>query len=281
MFSSRQKKMLRLLVAGLLLCSTLFAAADHASDDSSDGEADVCTQGVYDTNSCTSDRAPYLCRARLEARGQGTCISEGLCCCESRDESFSSSCTDGDICCDGGCCDPKKSFCCGGGCCDQESEVCCGGQCVAQASNGITVAVPVVINLTLALLFYCLVWKATKDLRAGRFTTFMLLAMIFGAVQVVVVLSAWDCSTAVKVIVGIGAAEVGLGLLVVAVRMVQAKKAGQGLFAAFTMERFIILAVNQQGEVLGVAVADKRTMQVAKGKLGGESSYGNVPQVMP
>eukprot|EP00957_Ditylum_brightwellii_P050699 3844022-Ditylum_brightwellii.AAC.1 len=60
--------------------------------------------------------------------------------------------------------------------------------------------------------------------------------------------------------------------------MIQAKRAGQGVFAAFTLERVVVLAVNTEGQVLGVAVADNRTMQVAKTKLGGRSTYGNVPQ---
>jgi len=242
-------------------------------------EADECTQGVFDRSSCTTDEIPYRCRGRFEETG--TCMSEGLCCCESRDGFFASACKDGDICCDGGCCDPNKSFCCGGGCCDQESEVCCRGECVGKASKGVRIVVPVLLTLALIILAYCMVLNAPEDLRMGRLAIFMLLMAIFGILQVVVALSTWDCSAGVKVLVGLGAFEACLGLLFISVKMVQAKVSGQGILAVFTLERYVIVAVDTEGQLVGAEVANESNEQVkeAKKKLGGQNTYGNVPQL--
>jgi len=106
----------------------------------------------------------------------------------------------------------------------------------------------------------------------------MLLAVIFGTIQIVVALSAWDCSTGVKVVVGIGAGQAGIGLVFTFVRMVQAKMSGVGLLAVFTMETFVLVQVNEEGRILGVGVADAETTQVARGQLA-RGENGQVQQI--
>ena len=115
---------------------------------------------------------------------------------------------------------------------------------MGMASPGIRIAIPVLLNLLLTTLAFCMVLKAPEDVRAGRLAAFMMITATIGMLQMVVALSAWDCSTGVKILVGIGTVETCVGLLFIAVKMAQAKMSGVGIFAAFTLERIIIVAVD-------------------------------------
>lgn len=231
------------------------------------GEADQCTNGVYRAGSGCGQDSPYLCRGRNEADDEGSCHSDGLCCCESRDGFFSSACTDGDVCCDGGCCDPKKSFCCGGGCCDIESEVCCGDECVGKSSVGTRVGMPTLIHIGLGLLLYCFVCKAPKPMRLGRLTSFALVLTVFGFLQMLIALSSWDCSEGLKGVVAIGTIEAFLGIFIVVIRVGHAKSNGESVLAIFALERFILVVADKDGEVVGVEMADRKTIEIAKKEI--------------
>lgn len=242
-----------------------------------DDPPDFCGQS-RDSSKCLDSDLPYYCIGRNEPTSTfGTCFSEGLCCCESRDGLFASSCTDGDICCDGGCCNPEKSFCCGGGCCDMENEVCCRGECIGGSSNGTRRWFPTIVHVLLAAIFVVFVGLAPKDLRLGRLTSFAILFAMMGFLLIVVGVSAWDCSPGIKFVVALGTIEAFLGLLGVFFRMCWAYSKKQPV--TFGMERFVMVEVDSQGNVKQVAVADQETQQVARTELAaknGDDSKGAI-----
>ena len=95
----------------------------------------------------------------------------------------------------------------------------------------------------------------------------MLLVTLFGAIQMVVARSAWDCSSGIEIAFWIGAGEAGLGFLVVTCRIISAAANGEGILAAFSLERLIIVVANEQGQVQQVGVIDRQQMQVIHQQL--------------
>ena len=243
----------------------LFCAGCWVST-AADDTADTCEPGTYQSDLCPNDSSPYLCQARFAPEDDGSCFSSGLCCCESRDLYFQSVCNKNDICCDGSCCDETTSFCCGSSCCEEESEVCCNSECVGQATIGTSILVPVIMNVSLAIIGYCMLCQAPDDdkARGGRFGIFMLFTTLWGVVQMVVARSAWDCSQGLKIVFWIGAAEAGLGFLVVFFKIIKAAISGEGVFAAFTLERLVVAVVDQEGTIQGVVVSDQQQLQVVR-----------------
>ena len=164
-----------------------------------------------------------------------------------------------------------------------ESETCCNDECVGKSSQGTRVGFPAVMNVVMALLAYCTVGRAPKDLRWGRFTSFALLFGIGGFIQMLVALSAWDCSGGLQAVVAIGAVEAAIGIGIVAIRMARAAVKGEGIMAVFAVERVIVAVVDSQsGNVQAIGVADKKTAAVAKTELSrreGGQSNNTVPQL--
>lgn len=216
-------------------------------------EADQCVDPIPSILHCHSF-VPFYCKApKAES---GWCTS-GECCCISHDEKFASPCAENDICCDGTCCNGDNSFCCGGQCCDAENEVCCNGSCTPEASSGLRIALPVILACVLFLFFCCIVPKGDEEHRGGRAIWGILLAIIFGMVQVAVGYSAWDCSSSVKAVVGVGFVYMIGGILIVSVAICVVRQKGGGLLDAFALERttFIIGLVNQEGNLTNGAIA--------------------------
>lgn len=249
----------------------LFSLLAFVSANKGGDPPDSCTSGKR-FDGCDED-TPFYCKGRNEAESTtGVCFSQGLCCCESRDGLFASSCQRGDICCDGGCCNADKSFCCGGGCCDLESEVCCRGECIGGSSNGTRRWFPAIIHILMAVVGLVFVGRAPKDLRLGRLTSFAVFFAMMGFLQIVVGVSAWDCSGGIKFLVALGTIEAIVGLTAVFLRMGQAYYKKQAIASVFGMERVVVVVADAQGNVKQVAVADQETSQVARTELASKNN---------